>query len=550
MNASNRSLRFALAAAPALLAVGLAASCAWTCDDAWISFRYARQLVEGNGLVFNPGERVEGYTNFSWTLLVALGLAMDIDVEIWTYILGLGGLCGLVVLLSREDRLDGTLVAPSVAVLAALHPDLRTWSTGGLETILFTLLGFAGFQLVSRRHNTARSDAAAGAVLGLATLTRPDGALLLAVCGLYLLARSWPLDRRVLFRRAMAYGLPAAALVSGHLAFRLSYYGEWVPNTAFAKSAAAAWWGQGAFYFGLWVRGAWPTLVIGGLAVLGWRDADRHGRGRLLLAATLIATYTAYVMRVGGDFMYARLLVPTIPFWLALGAPALAALWSAHRRVWIGALAGLALATLLTPRPVGLELVRGIHDESALYSEELREDTDRRAAIVERYLADLDVTVAFYGTEARLVERARLHTAIECETGLTDATIARRPIEERAAPGHEKGADLEYLRSRNTRLSFSAVSARRLKLEPRIDISFDGVRGFVITWDAALMAELKRRGARFEDFVGALDHIIEQLPKMPLADAQHLYRCIEPFYFRHTPDPVREAAFLKRLALP
>ena len=41
------------------------------CDDAFISFRYARNLFEGNGLVFNPGKRAEGYTNFLWCLLVA-----------------------------------------------------------------------------------------------------------------------------------------------------------------------------------------------------------------------------------------------------------------------------------------------------------------------------------------------------------------------------------------------------------------------------------------------------------------------------------------------
>ena len=43
----------------------------WLTDDAFISFRYARNLLEGHGLVFNPGERVEGYTNFLWVLELA-----------------------------------------------------------------------------------------------------------------------------------------------------------------------------------------------------------------------------------------------------------------------------------------------------------------------------------------------------------------------------------------------------------------------------------------------------------------------------------------------
>ncbi len=49
------------------------------CDDAYISFRYARNLVDGHGLVWNPGEWVEGYTNFLWVLILALGMKLGVD---------------------------------------------------------------------------------------------------------------------------------------------------------------------------------------------------------------------------------------------------------------------------------------------------------------------------------------------------------------------------------------------------------------------------------------------------------------------------------------
>lgn len=51
----------------------------WTSDDAFISFRYARNLVEGKGLVYNAGERVEGFSNFLWTMLIALGMELKLD---------------------------------------------------------------------------------------------------------------------------------------------------------------------------------------------------------------------------------------------------------------------------------------------------------------------------------------------------------------------------------------------------------------------------------------------------------------------------------------
>ncbi|MBZ0266726.1 hypothetical protein K8I85_01090, partial [bacterium] len=78
-----------------VLLIGLAfAWHAWslqfTQDDAYISLRYARHLVEGNGLVFNPGERVEGYSNFTWTLLLALFLKLGapaVETSRWLGIL-------------------------------------------------------------------------------------------------------------------------------------------------------------------------------------------------------------------------------------------------------------------------------------------------------------------------------------------------------------------------------------------------------------------------------------------------------------------------------
>ena len=61
------------------------------CDDAFISFRYSRHLVDGLGLVWNPGEVVEGYTNFLWVLIAAAGLGLGVGPEVLTPILGKAG---------------------------------------------------------------------------------------------------------------------------------------------------------------------------------------------------------------------------------------------------------------------------------------------------------------------------------------------------------------------------------------------------------------------------------------------------------------------------
>ena len=67
----GRRLLAVAALLPWLLLAWLAEAAWFLTDDAFISFRYARNLLEGNGLVFNPGERVEGYSNFLWVLELA-----------------------------------------------------------------------------------------------------------------------------------------------------------------------------------------------------------------------------------------------------------------------------------------------------------------------------------------------------------------------------------------------------------------------------------------------------------------------------------------------
>ena len=70
---ARQTWAFLLVAAPWGGLLAWLSHVAWfLCDDAFISFRYARNLLEGHGLVFNPGEYVEGYSNFLWTLELAL----------------------------------------------------------------------------------------------------------------------------------------------------------------------------------------------------------------------------------------------------------------------------------------------------------------------------------------------------------------------------------------------------------------------------------------------------------------------------------------------
>lgn len=108
----------------ALFAFGIfrAVRLRWVCDDAFLSFRYADNLVEGAGLVYNPGEFVEGYTNLLWTLLLALFRWIGVEPIPVSQVLGVLAYAGAAGILAwwawrgREERGGEFLPVAAAAV--------------------------------------------------------------------------------------------------------------------------------------------------------------------------------------------------------------------------------------------------------------------------------------------------------------------------------------------------------------------------------------------------------------------------------------------------
>jgi arabinofuranosyltransferase len=548
----------------ACVAVGIAraAGSTWVTDDAFISFRYARNLVEGSGLVFNPGERVEGYTNFLWTAWSALGIASGFDPLRLALVSGGVAYAGSIALLALYHAslcraMSVTrLTLPAGALVAVLIEEWSRYATGGLETSAFALLNLIGFVCLAGRDDPGpRRLLAAGAAFALASMTRPDGVVFAAVAAAWIVAVA-PRSRG---RSVALYGLGFLALWAPFTIWRVTYYGDWFPNTYHAKSAYLAWYAQGWQYLRLFLVKYWillavpPLLALGALAL---RRADGFAvwARQALLAGAFVVAYTLYVVRVGGDFMFGRLLVPTLPFWAVLFDLGLLGL-TRRRALYWAALAGIAAAFVWTPSPIeGLKIVHGIADEPRHYSREAVERVDRDAQVLRRYFEGLDVTVGFTGSEARLVYRARIPRAIECETGLTDRAIARQPLERRGRPGHEKHARLDYLvDERGTDFVLNPHAFRIVGAAgriPPVTLELDHVRLFLLRWNPELLAELARRGARVPDFPATLDRVIDELPGTDRDRVARMYAELRRFYFDHADDPSRGAAFERRLGLP
>jgi hypothetical protein len=292
-------------------------------DDAYISFRYARNLADGHGLVFNPGmERVEGYSNFLWVLILAGFDALGAPIEISAQVLSVAATVGLWVLIVHETL--RWLPAPGRAWLVlvpawamAMTRSVAVWSTSGLETRLFELLLVAAALRLVREVEAVMGGAAsrpwAAVLLALAALTRPDGMLLsvsaLAMAGAWLLAHG-----RFQPRQFAMLVAPFVILVGAHLAFRLAYYGEWLPNTYHVKIGGRLWWDLGFLYVSAFVLEyacyLWIPLLVSGVTAL-----VRQGRSFFpLLIAGMLIPHMVYVVAIGGDHFEYRPLDLIFPF--------------------------------------------------------------------------------------------------------------------------------------------------------------------------------------------------------------------------------------------
>lgn len=286
-------------------------------DDAYISFVYARNFAEHGELVFNIGQFVEGYTNFLWTLLLGIGMLVDIPPEISAKVLA--GLCSLVtfvVSIGIMDRAFGRKTPWSAvpALLLATSSGFACWTSGGLETQLFTMLCTIAIHGVVGAEDVAgeRRLYTTGVALALAAMTRPEGLLVGGVLGLVRLICNVVARRRIVGKHELITAALFLVLWAPWFGWRYWYYGHLFPNTYYVK-ASGQWIGKhlaaemresGLYYIWAWLDQT-KLLYALPLAVLGLVAArPRTPRFALgLSCALLAAVYIPYTISVGGDFM-------------------------------------------------------------------------------------------------------------------------------------------------------------------------------------------------------------------------------------------------------
>lgn len=284
-----------------------AASLRFFCDDAFISFRYARNLAMGRGLVFNLGERVEGYTNFLWVVELAgiwkvLGIRPEHSSLVLSSFYTAGTLLLAATIADRTPFRRERLAAIGCTLfLLAVNRTFAVWTTGGLETRQFTFFVLLGIWLMQRsaERDSWRTYAPASLAWAAAQLTRPEGMLLFACAGAWLLGRS-ATQRRLKLLEWAGFLLPFAAVVGMHFKFRYWYYGEWLPNTYYAKDVRP--WPAGGFSYlteAFIENGVYVLAPLAALGLFGRLLLRRDGTH--VLSALILVLHAAYLVRIGGD---------------------------------------------------------------------------------------------------------------------------------------------------------------------------------------------------------------------------------------------------------
>jgi arabinofuranosyltransferase len=398
-------------------------------DVEMVGMRYGRNLAHGLGLVWNQGERVEGFSNPAWVLVMAAVHAAGApDATAAVFVKGIGWVSACAVLL-LAIRLRRQLAGPhawadaAVALMLAMNADVVFWAANGFETPLLT--GLLLWLLTRVIDESERGGARAGTMLAVGGLglVRTDAYLL--VSGVAVIAVVLSCDRA----RTARVALLACVLPAVLIAVRLAYYGAWMPNTfQLRMSGVPDLWLEGLRYVTRYGR---EHVFLIGLAIAACAR-PRDWRPRALAGVCAVTAMQA--IAVGGDFLVPyRFIAPAAPLIVVLAVTAAQDAWQHGPRLGAAALAlvvvvGIASGGMLSRWPVeAMRSWRGKPWQGAAIG--LLIERNSRAS----------ATVAAAGGGALGYFS---HRSVIDLTGRTDPAIARLPAR-RGADASERKFDVE-----------------------------------------------------------------------------------------------------------
>lgn len=451
-----------LLAVPALIVFAILAwQLDFTQDDAYISYRYVANYINGHGLVYNIGERIEGFTNFGWVVYLifwgALGVEFLLMSKLTGFALGVGVVILTYLLAQAAFSRWGRWPALIATYLVAFNQSLAYWSPAGLETSAFAFLATLALYLYLRRSWLLI------AALTLAVWVRPEGALVAGLLIVVDLLVNRRLPRFVILCTAAAFVASLPFVV-----FKLGYYGSILPNPFYAKT------------------GFHLDQIVSGIEYVGrfMKHYGFVGLGLIIplaffrrlsepLRAVWLYTvlYSIYIVLVGGDVLKVhRFFLPVLAGYALLAAGAVGQLAArigtrSRTAAHVGVGVVLIVLTILLPRGFVKqynELEQGFTKRMHWLAQQMQraDTTDFSVAVP---------TIGVFGYEL-------LGHKIIDMVGLTDSTVARHaeePIQGLTSTWKERKHNSRYLLQRqpdyilfSTGVKPSAPAERALLLYP------------------------------------------------------------------------------------
>ena len=303
-------------------------------DDSYISLQYAKNLVEGNGLVFNNGQKVEGFTSFLWVIILTIPYLIKISPELFIQSVSVvfGELCLLVTFLISEDifsdyypsKESGILWSFLPVSMLAVSGTFYYWSVSGMETTFFTFLCLMGILFYLKKEEKLSNIYISIIFLTLAFLTRQEAVIIIFVLGLQLLVTDLKANGKIpnlksirTFRssKVLSIFFIIAALF---LSLRYLYFGYLLPNTFYAKTGTSAEYLKSGIQYTL---SFYRDYLLYGFMFIGASVLmiKRGSNPKVLLLYLIVVLYTLYIILIGGDVLALhRFFVPALPLFFIL----------------------------------------------------------------------------------------------------------------------------------------------------------------------------------------------------------------------------------------
>lgn len=574
----------------------------WLCDDAFITFRYSYNLFKGLGPIYNIGENVEGYTNFLWMILISTGFNFNISPERSSQSLGiLSYFLSMVLLFLAGKKIHESkygkdrIYLPISMISFSIQYHARVYATSGLETSFFTFLLLSG-NLIIYFYVDQIKLWIGFTLLTFLCMTRPDGLLFYGFSSIfYLFFRCNNLNYREIFLKNLYIHLPFLLIYVPYFYWRYQFYGYLFPNTFYAKEAGSFYILQGIKYIILYFNTYYVFYILFLLIIIyfinyymlninslldffikksnkdGWLSKRKYrnffGSASefneensendfknmeiewFILALIPSFIYISYLCIIGGDFMFARLLIPLSPLFF-LGIELFLYPFFDEKKIrYAGIIIILATFFYINPYKKGhIPEVNNIIDENKIYNIKEIYKLKLKLLPLKKLFQEDGIKISFGGTQAMIAYYLDPLVAIESVSGLTDATIAHTKIKNRGRVGHEKSADIEYLKKRKIHFHLFETNFSFVRSYNKLEFDSMITPWRIITYDQKILNDLEKTGRfKYINFDEYLNSYIKKIDIIKSDEFLKDYSEFNDYYFQSNKNREKHAIFLGKI---